>query len=99
MHPTFLALADVRKLQIIEAHSLISLTKYVKFDISKGRKRKYCRELSRLTADKTRCEHDTQLRIIKYSQVLNVSRGFSALSSATTYCGIGVRLYQSAVMR
>jgi len=50
------------------------------------------KKLSRLTAEKTRCEHDTQLGIFKYSQVLNVSRGFSALSSATTYYGIDVRL-------
>jgi len=49
------------------------------------------RKLSRLTADKTRCERNTQLLISKYSQVLNVSRGFSALSSATTYYGIDIR--------
>jgi len=42
MLSTFLALADIRKLQIIDAYSLISLTKYVKYDISKGRKNKYC---------------------------------------------------------
>jgi uncharacterized membrane protein YhfC len=95
MRSTVSTLADVRKLQIIEATiiTIISLTKCVKYGISKNRKKKEMLQCEGNSVDSQLTKHvvNTIHSCESYWQFLNVSRGFSALNSAIRYYGIDIR--------